>query len=271
MKCNCEGTIVDADGEFVCRICGTVHGYSMEPPKQTGYTGDACSYNFATTMGQHTKDYIGRVIDKKTVNTKRLQRVNGWCQACEYRSLPVGLVQLSKIRTELSMTDAAGEYAVYMFRRIVASKFMAGRTLTHFVAAIALLACRKHNLPRSLDDIVAVTGLSKHIIRRVYRQIYERFDIVLPIPDPVSLIARIGSEVGIGEAVRRDAIHILSTLSNTDVAGKSPISLAASALYMACVERGEPIIRHNIAKAAGIADTTLANRYTALTKIVRGV
>jgi transcription initiation factor TFIIB len=44
-------------------------------------------------------------------------------------------------------------------------------------------------------------------------------------------------------------------------AGKDPMGLAASILYVSCLKTGESINQTEIAKASGVTDVTLRNRY----------
>jgi transcription initiation factor TFIIB len=44
-------------------------------------------------------------------------------------------------------------------------------------------------------------------------------------------------------------------------AGKNPMGLAATVVYMSCIKTGENITQRDIAQAAGITDITLRNRF----------
>jgi transcription initiation factor TFIIB len=44
-------------------------------------------------------------------------------------------------------------------------------------------------------------------------------------------------------------------------AGKDPMELAATVLYISCLKAGENITQKDIAQAAGITDVTLRNRF----------
>lgn len=179
-------------------------------------------------------------------------------------SMRAGMGQLSGLRDELGMTDACHEYATSLFREAVVSGFLVGRVVSHCAAASALLACRKHDANCTIGDVMRATGLAKHDIYRTYRQLYEKFDPDLPVPDPAPLIAKICRKLGVGEEVRRDAEEMLTSMDRTEMAGKGPGGLAAGALYVACVRLGEMVLRRDIAGAAGVAETTLSNRYNEL-------
>ena len=47
-------------------------------------------------------------------------------------------------------------------------------------------------------------------------------------------------------------------------AGKDPMGLAATALYLSCVYNGVSITQRDLAEAAGVTEVTIRNRYKGL-------
>ena len=66
------------------------------------------------------------------------------------------------------------------------------------------------------------------------------------------------------KAVRR-AVEIVRMTEEREIsAGKAPMGLAASALYLAGVLEGEVATQKEIAEAAGVTEVTVRNRYKGL-------
>ena len=68
---------------------------------------------------------------------------------------------------------------------------------------------------------------------------------------------------GITESTRRKAMDIINDITREDellAAGKDPMGLATSVLYISSIKTGENITQDNIANAAGITGVTLRNR-----------
>jgi len=87
-------------------------------------------------------------------------------------------------------------------------------------------------------------------------------DIKMPVPDPARSVAKIASRVTAGERTRRRALEILAEARKMGVAaGKDPVGLAASALYVASTLSGEGKTQRDIAQAAGVTEVTIRNRY----------
>ena len=67
------------------------------------------------------------------------------------------------------------------------------------------------------------------------------------------------------DITERQAIEILRRAKERQgLSGKDPRGVAAAALYMACVEKGDKRIQKEIAAAAGTTEVTLRNRLRGL-------
>ena len=52
-------------------------------------------------------------------------------------------------------------------------------------------------------------------------------------------------------------------------AGKNPMALAATALYISCVKMGEKHTQKDLAEAANTTDVTIRNRYKGLLEMLK--
>jgi len=90
----------------------------------------------------------------------------------------------------------------------------------------------------------------------------------MPVVDSVQCIARIASQIGLSEKTKRHAIKILKKAEEKKIiAGKDPMGMAASALYVASMETGENISQKTVALAGGITEVTIRNRCKTLKKL----
>jgi len=87
----------------------------------------------------------------------------------------------------------------------------------------------------------------------------------MPVVDSIQCIARISSKLKITEKTKRYAIKVLQDAQDRkESAGKDPMGLAATALYLACVQNGVSITQRDLAEAAGVTEVTIRNRYKGL-------
>ena len=90
--------------------------------------------------------------------------------------------------------------------------------------------------------------------------------IVFPTCDPIKCVVKVANKATIDERTKRQAIKMMDDVTKKEIsAGKDPMGLAATVLYISCIKTGENITRRDIAQAAGITEVTLRNRFRDLT------
>lgn len=90
-------------------------------------------------------------------------------------------------------------------------------------------------------------------------------DLKMPVVDAAKCVTRIASRAEASEKTQRRALQILFKAEQARIsAGKDPMGLAASAIYVACTLEGESITQREVAKAAGVTEVTIRNRYKGL-------
>jgi len=91
----------------------------------------------------------------------------------------------------------------------------------------------------------------------------------MPVVDSVSCIAKIASNTNLSEKTKRHAMKILKKAEDEKIsAGKDPMGMAASALYVASLEKGESITQKTLAEASGVTEVTIRNRCKNLKKFI---
>ena len=86
-------------------------------------------------------------------------------------------------------------------------------------------------------------------------------DIRIPTIDPTKCIARIANQINLNQKVKQKAINIMNAATKSDLsAGKSPMGLAASILYISCLINGCNNIGQTVfAQTAGVTEVTIRN------------
>jgi transcription initiation factor TFIIB len=133
------------------------------------------------------------------------------------------------------------------------------------MAAAVYIACRKIGTPYALRDIAAVGNIKRKDIARNYRKLLFKLDLKFPNADPMKYISKVANKANLTENTKREAMSIMKEVSKRQIAaGKDPMGLAASVLYVSCLKTGEDMTQTQIANAPGITDVTLRNRYKEL-------
>ena len=72
---------------------------------------------------------------------------------------------------------------------------------------------------------------------------------------------RVANKANMGEKSKRMAIRTMIDLIDKEIsAGKSPMGLAATVLYISCIRNDENKTQKSIAEAAGVTEVTIRNR-----------
>ena len=105
--------------------------------------------------------------------------------------------------------------------------------------------------------------MSKVKISRCFQQIMKEFDIDAPMITTDDFMQRFCNNLGLSPALAKVALHIAKTTSDMDIApGKSPISVAAAAIFLACsISKHEKKSFHEIAEVAGVSKATIEQSY----------
>lgn len=222
----------------------------------------------STVIGRSDRDASGRPFASPMRST--MERLRKWDNRAPAfgsteKNLSVALRELDKMGDKLGVSAAVKERAAYIYRKALERGLLRGRSIVGIAAASMYAAFRDTETPRTLKDIANVENLSKKAVARDYRILLKEMDLSMPVADAAKNVTRIASRVGLSERVARKAIEIVRMTESREIsAGKAPMGLAASALYLAGVIEGEVKTQKEIAEAAGVTEVTVRNRYRGL-------
>jgi transcription initiation factor TFIIB len=170
--------------------------------------------------------------------------------------------------------------AKHIFKLADEAKFLKGKPVEAIIAGCIFIACRQNGVPRTFREIYALTRVSKKEIGRVFKALegfIQKHNAKNP-NDPLGiqnyevkgstgadeLCARYCSQLGFRNPQRIEKISSLlaaKTSSVPDLAGRSPLSVAAACIYFSSHLMGEPKSSKEIASVAGVSDGTIKTAY----------
>lgn len=113
-------------------------------------------------------------------------------------------------------------------------KNLKGRANDAIASACLYIACRQEGVPRTFKEICAVSKISKKEIGRCFKLILKALETSVELITTADFMSRFCSNLGLPNSVQRAATHIARKAGELDiVSGRSPISVAAAAIYMA--------------------------------------
>jgi transcription initiation factor TFIIB len=204
-----------------------------------------------------------------------MQRLRTWdfrsrAHTSTDRNLIQAFSELGRLKDKLGLSDAIMEKTAYLYRKAQEKSLIRGRSTSSILAAAIYAACRGMDASRTLRDVADATNVKRKALSRSYRILVLELDIKVPLVDPMKCIAKIANKAKLTEKTKRMAMDIMHDLVGKEIsAGKLPMGLAATVLYMACLTNDESKTQKEIADAAGVTEVTIRNRFKDLkTKFV---
>jgi transcription initiation factor TFIIB len=165
------------------------------------------------------------------------------------------------MREKLGLSDVIVEKTAYLYRKAHEKKLTRGRPISAFICASLYAACRDSETPRTVKDIAKASGIKSKQINKCYRRIIEGLDLRMPTVNPIQCVSKIANKVGVSEKTKRIAVSILQNYEKSgNSAGKSPMCVAATAVYLAAIQNDENYTQKAIANAANVTEVAIRNR-----------
>ncbi len=284
LRCGKKALITDSEtGEIFCGGCGFVSTERIESlgPEKRSFPGDGVNRErtgVGTSLPIHDlglskvistthRDATGKPLSSSMKTT--LKRLRTWDSRSQNepidRNFRQAFNELYRLKDKLSLSDSVVEKAAYTYRKALEKKLVRGRSIPAMMGSALYAACREVETPRTLKDIADTMNIKKGDLAACYRLLVKELDLKIPVVDSVQNVARIASKIGLSEKTKRHAIGILRKAEETKIsAGKNPMALAATALYISCVKMGVRHTQRDLAEAANVTEVTIRNRYKGL-------
>ncbi|MCG3222616.1 MAG: transcription initiation factor IIB [Candidatus Heimdallarchaeota archaeon] len=288
--CNSTKLTFDSSrGEISCGNCGLVvedsyidqtaewRAYSKDQHVKRARTGtpkNLLSYDhYGTLIDYSNKDIYGNSLSPEKASQmfrlRTLQR-RAVLQYGTERNLLRALNEIKRISSQLNLTVKVRETAAMIYRKILKTGLVRGRSTEALVSAALYLSCRLHKHPASLDDVADKTRLTKKKLAKNFRLLLKHLDLKMPLASPESSIAKFASILNFSPKVLSDAQNILALAKAAKITvGKNPNSLAAAALYISALQNKIKCPQNEIAKTCQITEVTLRNRYKEFIRVLK--
>jgi transcription initiation factor TFIIB len=269
-------------GELICSDCGMVisdniqennrserRAFNIMELNDRSRTGAPTTLarhdmGLATVIGNGDKDASGTKINvamRSTMNRLRTWDFRTQHQASNDRNLQQAFTELNILKDKLGLSDAAVQKTAYIYRKLQKRGYVRGRSILSVLAAAIYIACREIGISRTIKDIAAISNIKRKELARIYRLLVFELDIKIPMVDQMKCIGKVANKANLNEKIVRQAMNIMKDLNNREIsAGKNPMVLAATVLYLSCFKLGQNITQDDISYAAGITGVTLRNR-----------
>lgn len=270
-------------GETICRTCGLViedkmvdftqewRDFEEDGGGSRRRTGAPATYTqfdqgLGTEVGQ-TSDFYKLGSEKSKDKFFRLRKWHYRISTAIERNLKVALAELKRVGSFLKLPKNVEEEAARIYTLAVQKGLVRGRSMESVVAGALYAACRRHEVPRTLDEMGEASGIEKKEIGRTYRFITRELEISILPSNPADYIPRFASALSLSADTQTKAVEILEQARDIELtSGRGPTGIAAAALYVASLIFGEKRTQREVADVAGVTEVTIRNRYKELIK-----
>ena len=272
-------------GETVCTECGLVveedeidrgpewRAFDSAEKDQKSRVGAPTTNmmhdkGLSTNIGWQDKDAYGNQLSNR--QRRKMQRLRTWNERfrtrdSKERNLKQALGEIERMASALGLPENVRETASVIYRRALSENLLPGRSIEGVATAALYAAARQAGVPRSLDEVERVSRVDKMELPRTYRYIIRELNLEVKPADPESYVPRFISDLELSDEVERRARELIEAARNAGVlSGKSPVGLAAAAVYAAALLCNQKVTQNEVSEVADISEVTIRNRYKEL-------
>uniref|UniRef100_A0A0L8GCL9 Transcription initiation factor IIB n=2 Tax=Octopus bimaculoides TaxID=37653 RepID=A0A0L8GCL9_OCTBM len=178
------------------------------------------------------------------------------------RTLLTAFREISQMSERLNLPTMIADQANTLFKQVHESKSLKGRANDAIASACMYIACRQEGVPRTFKEICAVSKVSKKEIGRTFKLILKTLETNVDLITTGDFMSRFCSSLNMTNQVQKAATHIAKTAVDLDlVPGKSPVTVAAAAIYMASQASENKKTQREISVVTGVAEVTIRQSY----------
>ncbi|AQL44183.1 transcription initiation factor IIB 2 [Halorientalis sp. IM1011] len=222
----------------------------------------------STNIGWQDKDAYGRSLNSS--QREKMQRLRTWNERfrtrdSKERNLKQALGEIDRMASALGLPKNVRETASVIYRRALDEDLLPGRSIEGVATASLYAAARQANTPRSIDEMITVSRVGEMEMTRTYRYIVRELNLEIQPADPESYVPRFASDLDLSDETERRARELLDSARESGLlSGKSPVGLAAAAVYAASLLTNEKVTQSEVSEVASISEVTIRNRYKEL-------
>ena len=286
----CGGRLVTDEerGETVCGECGLVveedeidpgpewRAFDSKEKDQKSRVGAPTTQmmhdkGLSTNIGWQDKDAYGNALSSR--QREKMQRLRTWNERfrtrdSKERNLKQALGEIDRMASALGLPENVRETASVIYRRAQEAGLLPGRTIEAMATAALYAAARQMDTPRSIDEVAAVTRVDEVEFKRAYRYTVRELGLPVKPANPRQFVGRLTSQLDVDAETEHLAREILAAAEGTGTFnGKSPVGLAAAAVYAAARLNDRHLTQDRVGEAADVSTVTIRNRYQELLEV----
>ena len=272
-------------GELICRQCSIVLDESMvdfgrdtrffeddgdgENSSRTGAPFDPLVVdNLGTSIGNASD--LSKLSGKNRALFQRIKKRQHWTATSFEQNLKTAFNNLKLMSGALNMPNSVEKEAAVIYRRCVERGLTKRSAIEHLVIASLFLASKLQGFPRAMKEFANVAKIDMTILGKNYKLIMRELGIKITPTNPLDYVTKFASALKLSPKVQAKAVKYIEQMEKMGLtSGLSPLSVAASTLYIAAQLEKEKRTQREFAEISGVTETTLRNRCKDLVRALK--
>jgi transcription initiation factor TFIIB len=213
----------------------------------------------STEISWEDKDGYGNTLaPKQREKMGRLRKWNKRFKTKDHkdRDLRKATTEILRMTSALGLPDSVSETASVIYRRASSEDLIKGYAIEAIASAALYISTRAEGIPRTFEEIGAVSRVNIKRIRRAQTRLRRELNIKLEPAEPAEYIPRYASKIDANHEIQREAIRLSEEFTNS-THGHDPSNVAAAALHTASLQNDQYITQLEVEKACETSAPTL--------------
>lgn len=165
--------------------------------------------------------------------------------------------EVERLATEISLPDSVRADSERICVNVVNRRLLGRRTLPVIAATALYTACRENLTPVTIKEIATATDSNPREIGKCYRSIVSRMNLIPPNLNGTRYALKVAETTHASAEAARLSLQIVEDSIRKGLGGRNPMTLAAAAVYIACLITGENSRQSDVADAAGVSEVSV--------------
>ncbi len=272
--CGSDRVIYDPiRGELVCMDCGSViderlidQRYEKRIFTEEDWRNIRIGPKLSNPLDKLSSTEIGMPGDIKDPSALRKFMRLRMCQrqvVTRDKGLQRARMEIERLCRVLGLPQVVKEEASMLYKKASESGLVKGRSVEGMATACLLAICKLRRMGVSLNDLEKMAKVKRRDISRCYRVLREGGLVKRnAITGAECFLPKLRSELGLSMDAYKIASEIVQKARERHLGiGTLPEGIAAAAIYIASILTDEKRTQRSVARAAGVTEVTLRNRY----------
>ena len=173
--------------------------------------------------------------------------------------LAIARSKLKEIGLELHVGETVLNKAQEIFSHAEEKRMLRGRPALDVAYASVFAACRVLKIPVTITEVSRICGVNSKKLFRLYRTLQKLLGLTVPTLGPECFVSKYSQHLPISQETIKLAMSIAQSEKKSLSLQRSPVVVAATAVYIASMKHNEPLSQKHIARIFEITSASIRN------------